>query len=72
MCLVLYIPSLGDTIKTLFWFFEYGAMEMNLHRSCEQVIHAWSCKEVTGSWGLDKERHERNKLMSENTELYSY
>jgi len=29
-------------------------MEMNLHRSCEQVIHAWSCKEATGSWGLTK------------------
>ena len=54
MCLSVYIPSQGDTIKTLFWFFEYGAMEMNLHRSCEQVIHAWSCKEVTGSWGLTK------------------
>jgi hypothetical protein len=48
------IPSQGETIKALFWFFEYGAMEMNLHRSCEQVIHAWSCKEVAGSWDLTK------------------
>ena len=43
-------------------------MEMNLRRSYEQVIHAWPCKEVTGSWGPDNERQERNKIMSENTE----
>ena len=39
-------------MRVLFCFFEYGAMKMNLHRSCEQVIQAWSRKEATGSWDL--------------------
>jgi hypothetical protein len=46
-------------------------MEVKLHRMCEQVIPICSCGEKAGSWGLEKERFEPNKLMSENTELLS-
>ena len=44
---------------------------MILHRIFELVFPTWSMEELAGSWRLDKERHNRNKLMSENTELYS-
>jgi hypothetical protein len=42
---------------------------MILYRIFELVLPTWSSEELAGSWGLDKERYERNKLMSENTEL---